>query len=90
MSEIEVRQPSKEELDEMNVSSWPTWGCDVSSFDWSYPERETGYILEGEVQVLVDGQVAAELKPGDLVVFPEGLSCHWRVTKPVRKHYKMG
>jgi len=25
--------------------------------------------------------------PGDLVVFPDGLSTDWEVVKPLRKHY---
>ena len=27
---------------------------------------------------------------GDLVTFPQGLSCTWQVKKNVRKHYKFG
>ncbi|HOK78766.1 MAG TPA: cupin domain-containing protein, partial [Verrucomicrobiota bacterium] len=27
---------------------------------------------------------------GDLVVFPQGLSCVWKVAEPVRKHYRFG
>jgi len=27
------------------------------------------------------------IEPGDFIIFPKGLSCHWRVLKPIRKHY---
>ena len=27
---------------------------------------------------------------GDLVTFPAGMSCTWKVRKPVKKHYKFG
>ena len=27
---------------------------------------------------------------GDLVTFPVGMSCTWKVLKPVRKHYRFG
>jgi hypothetical protein len=27
---------------------------------------------------------------GDLVTFPEGMDCTWKVREPVRKHYRLG
>jgi uncharacterized cupin superfamily protein len=30
------------------------------------------------------------IKPGDYVVFPEGLNCTWKVNAAVRKHYNFG
>ena len=45
--------------------------------------------LEGQVTVKTDrGEVA--LRSGDLVTFPQDRSCTWRVTAPVRKHYRFG
>lgn len=35
---------------------WPTWGCDVSKFPWSYSENETCFLLEGRVIVTPDGE----------------------------------
>ena len=29
------------------ISSWGTWGCEVSKFDWQYSGKETAYVLEG-------------------------------------------
>ncbi len=87
MATIEVRQPRPDELDAM--TSWPTWTCEASTFDWEYDEKETCYLLEGEVTVKTDdGDVA--FRAGDVVVFPRGLKCVWHVTKPVRKHYQFG
>jgi len=37
-----------------------------------------------------DGGKPVEFGPGDLVTFPEGLDCVWKISKPVRKHYKFG
>jgi uncharacterized cupin superfamily protein len=43
-------------------------------------------MIEGEVTVTYDdGSVS--FGAGDYVEFPQGLSCVWKVTKPVRKHY---
>ena len=81
---IIVRKPTEQEKVEM--SKLPTWGCDVSEFGWYYDSEETCLLIEGEVTVLYDGD-SVSFGVGDLVTFPEGLSCVWKVTKPVKKHY---
>lgn len=87
--DIEIRKPAEGELDEMGVTGWPIWECEPSTFDWYYDDRETCYLLEGEVTVKTDdGEV--QFGAGDLVVFPKGLSCVWAVAKKVRKHYQFG
>ncbi|CAK8996414.1 Uncharacterized protein SCF082_LOCUS4773 [Durusdinium trenchii] len=56
---IKVEKMSKEEADKkFGVSSWPTWGCGVSKFDWDYSGTETAYILEGEATVTPTGEWA--------------------------------
>jgi len=53
---------------------------------WTYGDTETAYILEGEVTVTPkDGRAPVTVGAGDLVVFPEGLSCTWDVKKVM--HY---
>ena len=89
---IKVKKMSKEEADQQfGVSSWPTWGCGVSKFDWEYSGTETAYILEGEVTVTPTGDWAdvdeAKIEAGDLVTFPNGMTCIWDVKKPINKHY---
>ena len=86
---IEVRKPEQGELEKRGILTWPIWTCEPSVFDWTYADRETCYILEGRVTVETDkGSVI--FGPGDLVVFPEGLSCIWKVEEAVRKHYSFG
>ena len=94
---ITVKKPTEQEKAEMQ--SMPTWGCDVSEFDWYYDSEETCLIIEGEVEVTPVGARHASPSPhghaspsthihaGDYVIFPKGLSCVWKVTKPIRKHY---
>ncbi|MBD3369855.1 DUF861 domain-containing protein [Candidatus Fermentibacteria bacterium] len=86
---IEVRKPSEDELRSMGVFSWPVWNSAPAVFDWSYPQRETCYILEGRAIVRTD-EGSVSFGKGDLVVFPEGLSCEWKVEESIRKHYRMG
>jgi uncharacterized protein len=86
---VKVEKATRERADALGTHSWPIWTCGVSEFDWSYSEKETCHVLEGEVEVVTpEGPV--RFGAGDLVEFPEGLSCRWKVTKPVRKHYKFG
>ena len=40
---------------ELGIKNWPTWTCDVSSFDWVYEDKETCLLLEGEVTVRPEG-----------------------------------
>jgi hypothetical protein len=87
MSEVQVKKVSDEELNKLNINSWSTWECGISSFDWHYDEEEVCYFFEGEV-VVETRAGNYEIKAGDLVTFSKGLSCKWHVKKTVRKKYK--
>ncbi len=82
--------PSEERLTALGVHDWPIWEKEVSSFPWTYDEAETCYLLEGEVVVTPEGGAPVEIRAGDLVRFPVGMSCHWDIRVPVRKHYSFG
>jgi uncharacterized cupin superfamily protein len=86
---IIVEKPQEQKLNELGVKSWPIWTKEVSTFDWSYDDKEVCLILDGEVVVTTPFE-SVSFGKGDLVTFPEGLSCTWNVKKPVRKHYKFG
>jgi len=87
---IHVEKPTKEKLESLDVSSWPIWEKEVSEFPWEYDESETCYILEGDVIVTPEKGTPVRFGKGDLVVFPSGLKCRWRINQPVRKHYRFG
>ncbi len=36
-----------------------------------------------------DGGDPVVIKAGDLVTFPRGMSCTWKITSAVSKHYRM-
>ena len=91
MSQIKVdKDPDGSTLDEMNVFSWPIWTKEVSEFPWEYDSRETCYFLEGEVTVIPDDGESVTVGKGDLVTFPVGMKCTWKISKDVKKHYKFG
>ncbi|MDZ7315851.1 MAG: cupin domain-containing protein [candidate division KSB1 bacterium] len=86
--QIRVERPSEEKLKELGVRQWPIWTRGVSEFPWSYDVTETCYILEGRAIITPDGGGdPVEIKAGDLVEFPCGLSCKWKIVEPIRKHY---
>jgi len=85
-----TRNPSDQTLKELGVHNWGIWTKEVSTFPWHYDEEETCYFLEGEVVVRPEGGEEVTVGKGDLVTFPQGMSCTWEVRKPVRKHYRFG
>ncbi len=88
MSTIKLeRNPDREKLEKMGVFDWPIWEHDVATFPWAYDGDEVCYILEGEVVVTPEGGEPVTIKAGDLVTFPDGLSCTWDIRQPIRKHY---
>ena len=77
------------DLQKKCINDWPIWTCNISEFDWEYTEQESCLLLEGEVEVTTATKTV-KISVGDFVVFPEGLKCRWKVTQPVKKHYKFG
>ena len=74
--QIEVTSSCPEErIAAEGIRDWPVWSCEVSSFPWSYSERETCLLLEGEVMVTPDGDEPVFFGAGDRIVFPAGLRC---------------
>jgi len=91
VSTIEINKAADEAtLNQLGVYDWSIWEKEVSEFPWHYDEKETCYLLEGEVEVTPEGGKAVRFGQGDLVVFPAGMSCRWNITRPVRKHYRFG
>ena len=88
MSKIKIEKPTPEKLESMGVEDWGQWSCDVSTFDWEYAATETAYLYEGQVTVTSEDGESVSFGPGDLVVFPKGLKCTWKVLAPVRKRYR--
>ena len=82
--------PSPMKLDVIGVYDWPIWNKEPSTFPWTYDQKETCYLLEGEAVVTPDGGEPVTIIEGDLVMFPAGMSCTWEIRRPVSKHYRFG
>lgn len=88
--QIRIERPCEEELRKINVYSWPIWTKEISKFDWYYDTDEFCLIIEGRVFVETPDGYRVEIKAGDFVTFPKGLSCKWEIVEPIKKHYRMG
>ena len=90
MSQIIVEKNlAQSKLDSLNISKWPTWQKEVSVFDWTFPEQEIAYILEGECVITPTGGTPVKFGKGDLVTFAAGITASWEVKQPLHKHYKL-
>ena len=75
-------------LDVLYVDDWPVWSKEVSEFDWEYDQTETCYIIEGEAIVTPEDGEAVTITAGDMVSFPKGMKCRWKITEAIEKHYR--
>ena len=86
VSEITVEHnPTQTRLDTLNVSKWPTWKKEISTFPWTFPEQEIAYIIDGECIVTTCCGTTASFGKGDIVTFPAGINITWEVKQPLHK-----
>ena len=91
MSKIKVEHnPDQEKLEKQGIFDWPIWQKEESEFPWSYDQKETCYFLEGDVVVTPENGEPVKMGKGDLVTFPAGMQCTWKINNKVKKHYTMG
>ena len=84
------RNLDEKRLQDEDIFNWPIWTKEMSEFPWTYNSAETCYFLEGDVVVTPDGGDPVKMQKGDLVTFPQGMSCTWKIRQDVKKHYKLG
>lgn len=88
MERVKVWKPSESEIKE--AKEWPVWQKEESEFDWFYDEDERFYMVEGEVEVELEGGGKVKISAGDMAWFKSGTGCRWKILKKVKKHYKIG
>lgn len=86
MSKIKIQKLSDQDIQELNIKSWPIWEKEVSNFDWEYADEEECFIIEGEFEVITNEE-KVKIQAGDFVTFEKGLQCEWNILKPIRKYY---
>jgi uncharacterized cupin superfamily protein len=88
MKIIVEHSPEAEKITKLGIYNWPIWTKEVSEFPWEYDVEETCYFLEGEAIITTADGDTVKLLKYDLVTFPKGMKCTWKITKNVKKHYK--
>ena len=83
---ISVDLLDREELEEMDVYSWPVWEHDEDKFEWYYDKTERCLIVTGEATITSEFE-SITIKTGDFVIFPAGLECVWDIQYAIKKHY---
>jgi len=86
--EMEVHKATQKEID--LTKSWGDWEKKPSTFPYSYDEKETCYILDGEAEVTSNKGAKISFKKGDWVIFHPGLECTWNIKKTIKKKYFFG
>ena len=81
------KNASSMKLDVMGVYDWATWEKEVSEFPWEYNMTETAYIIDGKAIVTPEEGEPVEIERGDLVIFPKGMKCTWKILEDIEKHY---
>ena len=91
MAKVFIKSPcSASVIIQYGIKNWPIWECEPSNFLWDYSEKEICLIIEGEANIKTDTGESYFIQSGDLVEFPEGFSCEWRVIKSIKKHFRLG
>ena len=83
--ELVVKKPPVPEVYEL--TDWPVWESEPAEFDRYYDKTEVALFTHGSVDVTFDGRTV-NIGAGDLVTFPKGMHCTWRILQTVRKHFQ--
>ena len=91
MVKILIKSPCSASLIiQYGIKNWPIWEREPCNFSWIYREKEICYIIDGEAKIKTEAGESYLIKSGDLVEFPEGLSCEWQIIKSLKKHFRLG
>ena len=86
IKDIKISKPT--DMQAQQAADWSIWEKGESEFDWQYTQTEKCLIIEGEATVYnLDKTESISFAAGDYVIFPNGLACKWKITKPIRKYY---
>lgn len=49
-----IPQADESTIEKLGCRSWGTWGCEPSTFPWSYDDDEVCLVIEGDFTVIPD------------------------------------
>ncbi|KAK6940415.1 (S)-ureidoglycine aminohydrolase, cupin domain [Dillenia turbinata] len=69
--------------------SWCGWEGEPDKFEYTFPAKDTMYMLKGKVKVYIHGhEEPIELGAGDFAEFPKGLHVTWQTVETAKKYYR--
>ena len=91
MLKVLIKSPcSASIIIQYGIKNWPIWECQPSNFPWYYNQKDICFIVEGEANIKTEAGEIYFIQSGDLVEFPDGLSCEWQIIKSIKKHFRLG
>ena len=58
-----------------------------STFRYAFSGDESFHVLEGDVEIALDGGPSVRLRAGDIASFPKGAQSTWTVVAPLKKFF---
>ncbi len=85
---IVEHQPGTDRLSSVSLYGWREWTREPDEFPRYYGNDEICYFLEGSAVVIPDDGNPLEIARGDLVTFPAGTSCTWKIQEGIKALYQ--
>lgn len=61
--------------------------AEPSTFRYVFGGDESLHVLEGDLDIAIDGGETVTLAPGDIASFPKGATSTWTLRTPLRKFF---
>lgn len=78
--------PSPMKLEVLGAEDWPLVVDSIGTVERTINNTETSYILDGEAQIVVQGELPIIIKEGDLLTIMPHTQCVWTITKAIHRH----
>lgn len=63
------------------------WRCEPMTFDYDFPGDEIFHVLQGNLQVQINGGGKVDLQAGDIVSFDKGVKSTWTIQSSFKKFF---
>src|SRR4051812_38130684 len=61
--------------------------AEPSTFRYTFAGDESFHVLDGDLDITVDGAEPVTLRPGDIASFPKGARSTWTIRRSLRKFF---
>jgi hypothetical protein len=78
--------PSPMKLEVLGAEDWPLVIDSIGSFERTIDSTEISYIIDGEAEIVAEGEPPINIKEGDLLTIMPDTQCVWTITKAIQRH----